>query len=131
MSPHPAPYAHTSIHWRVWTRTGTEGKARLVLQRLLAGTRAEPVDLTVTPYPKTEGHELTFTTSSDATRWADLVLEALCLGDELGREWRLVGQAAEDLSGWSNKPRASGAVSLRWQVDRGELARSGEPASSE
>ena len=92
-----------------------------MLRRLLSEFPGEPVALAIEPYLKTDGHRISFTTDSDAERWADLALEALCLGDAVGHEWQLVGLAAEDLSGWSNKLRAPGAVSVSWQVVRGEL----------
>ncbi|HEX8299563.1 MAG TPA: hypothetical protein VF594_10435 [Rubricoccaceae bacterium] len=109
------------IRWRVWTSTKTEEKARLVLHRLLSDFPTEPLGLVVEPYPKTDGHRLTFSTASAAERWSDLISEALTLAEVVGHEWQLTGSAASDLGGWSNKPSAAGAVSVSWEAERGEL----------
>ena len=110
------------IRWSVWTESQSSAGARRTLRRALRRAPGMvPEGLTVAPYPKTDGHVLRFTTTSGATRWADLVLEALQLGDALGYRWALSGAAPTDLAGWTNHAWVEGVVSISWEIERGPL----------
>ncbi|MGK7294276.1 MAG: hypothetical protein ACNS61_00440 [Candidatus Wenzhouxiangella sp. M2_3B_020] len=106
------------IVWKIWTDAGTETKAQRVLERVLdrLGVGAEVRELR--PYAKLGGFVLTLAVEIRSVRWADRVLEALLIGQRVGRAWRITGSANEELNATTEEASVSGVVLMEWVLDR-------------
>ena len=109
------------VHWRIWTNARTESKARRAFSRALEGWAAEPRSPALTPYPKTGGFVLSFETEVTAASWAEGVLEAIVLGQQLAVGWVHTGDLRYELSLWSNEPTRPSIQHLSLEMDRGAI----------
>lgn len=106
------------IIWKVWTNAGTEAKARRVLDDVLDRLAVEADLQDVEPYSKLNGYVATLAVQTQAVRWADRVLEALLLGQRIGRSWLLTGAADESLSATTEASTVAGVVMIEWILER-------------
>lgn len=118
-------------HSTVWANTNSENAARKVYGWLQHRLGRETEHLSFEPYWKIEGCWIIgFQIALSSTTWNDAVVEAIGLGQRIGRGWILSGDVYSQLDGWSNEPSVPGVRALHWQLasawPEGETARAYE-----
>jgi len=93
--------------WKAWTPATTHGKAVRVGRPLLEKLGADETSLLIEPYPKTNGHVLSFMVRFENLAWPEAVLALLSTAQSVGYGWTILGQIDEELDLITK-------VSVRW-----------------
>ena len=102
--------------WKLWVNTKSEDTAYTITNRVLKDAGIEALNITIEPYPKTEGLVLRFEVALTSGSWNDCVVEVIALGQRMAREWQLSGDVNVDISGWSTKAAVIGVRAAEWNL---------------
>ena len=105
-------------HWKAWTPATTVEKARRVGEPLLERIGGDRTSLQIEPYPKTNGHVLSFVVRVDQRTWADAVLAVLSTAQSVGHGWGISGAIEEELDLTANRVSAVGISMLSCRIKR-------------
>src|SRR6266568_4842634 len=105
-------------HWKAWTTATTSDKALRVGRRLLETLGVTDAALHVEPYPKTNGHVLSFTVNVGEESWANAVVAVISNAQSVGRGWQLFGSIDEQLEIISNEASVGGFTMLSCTITR-------------
>jgi UDP-N-acetylmuramyl pentapeptide synthase len=104
--------------WKAWTTATTPEKALRVGRRLLETLRVKDPALQIEPYPKTNGHVVSFTVNVGEESWANAVVAVISAAQTVGAGWQVHGRIAEELEIISNKPSVGGLTMLSCTITR-------------
>jgi hypothetical protein len=107
-----------SCFWKAWTTATTPEKALGVGRRLLDALGVADAELQVVPYPKTDGHVLSFVVNTSDQAWAETVYAVLSAAQAVGRAWQVLGSIEDELEILSNEPSVGGLTMLTCSVTR-------------
>jgi hypothetical protein len=102
--------------WKAWTTATTSEKALRVGRRLLAALGIEDAALHVEPYPKTNGHVLSFTVNVREEGWSNAVVALISSAQSVGRGWQLFGRINEELEMMTNESSVGGVDMLSCRI---------------
>ncbi len=105
-------------HWKAWTTATTSEKALRVGRRLLATLGIKDAALHVEPYPKTNGHVLSFAVNVREESWSNAVVALISTAQSVGRGWQLFGRIDEELEMMTNESSVGGVDMLSCRIAR-------------
>lgn len=104
-------------YWKAWTTATTHEKALRVGRPLLEKLGGEETSLRIEPYPKTNGHILSFTVRFANLAWPDAVLALLSAAQSVGHGWTIRGRIDEELDLSTNGVSVAGVSMLSCRID--------------
>lgn len=99
------------MHWKLFTDAGSHEKAERIVSLAIEKLSVSASELKIEPYHK-GGFVCSFFAPSNATSWAEVVLEALESAQQIGRGWLLHGNICSELDLWSNESSIVGVKSI-------------------
>ena len=107
------------VRWKAWTPATTPDKARRVVAPLLEKLGGDESSLQIEPYPKTNGHVMSFKTRIEDRPWAEVVLALLRSAQSVGHGWGFGGNLDHELQLSTNHVSSTGITLLDCWVRRG------------
>ena len=105
-------------NWKAWTTAITAHKALRVGQRLLKALGATNVSVHVQPYPKTNGHVLSFSMNVGRQPWVNGVVTVISIAQKVAGGWQLFGNISEELEMISKRSTVTGVNMLSCSITR-------------
>lgn len=99
------------VTWRVFTDANTESEARLVAKQVLEKLKAEGTIATVEP-DRHSGFVCSLMTLPHTVAWSGMVVEVLSVAQQVGRGWKIDGDALEGLDAWCHDAAVDGVNSI-------------------
>ena len=105
--------------WKAWTPATTREKALRVAAPLVEKLGGDDSSLTIEPYPKTNGHVMSFTVRFEDGPWAEVILAVLRRAQSVGYGWGISGRVDEELAMLTNNISLVGISMVTCRIARG------------